>query len=177
MAGSFAVTVAAATLAVALNASLAPTVRAAEMPCASEDEARGFTLRHLQSRLMVAALSCNQKEAYNTFVQRFMTDLTSGGRSLTAYFARTGLGTPALNRHVTDLANAAGLVRTTDPEYCAVTWRTFWDLQQKPEDLVPIADASLMTAISLPRVCASQAAATLKPRKTAAPQEAKAAAP
>ena len=173
MVRSIAVTVAAATLVVALSASLAPAAQAAEMPCASEDEARGFTLRHLQSRLMVAALSCNQKEAYNTFVQRFMTDLTTGGRSLTAYFARTKLGTPALNRHVTDLANAAGLRRASDPEYCAVTWRTFWDLQQKPEDLVVVADANLMTAIPFPRTCAAQPVAT----KTAAPQKTKAAVP
>ena len=44
----------------------------APLPCASDDEARGFVLRHLQSKLMVAALSCNQRDAYNTFMQRFM---------------------------------------------------------------------------------------------------------
>ncbi len=174
MARSIAVTVAAAALAGALNLSLAPGARAAEMPCASEDESRGFVLRHLQSRLMVAALSCNQKEAYNTFVQRFMTDLTVGGRSLTAYFARTGLGTPALNSHVTDIANAAGLRRAADPEFCALTWRVFWDLQQKPEELQLMADANLIPAVNFPRTCTAKAAVPAV-TKTAAPQTAKAA--
>jgi hypothetical protein len=147
----------------------------AAMPCASEDEAHGFVLRHLQSRLMVAALSCNQREAYNSFAQRFLGDLAAGGRALAAYFQRTGLGTPALNKHVTELANAAGLDRAADPGgFCEATWQLFWDLEQAPEKLSDIAAAHMVPAVRPPQSCAAVASAPL-PRKTAAPQEAKAA--
>jgi hypothetical protein len=156
--------------------ALMPFAAAAEMPCASNEEARGFTLRHLQSRLMVAALSCNQRDAYNSFVQRFMVDLTSGGKALIAYFERTGGGASALNRHVTDLANGAGLHRASDPDgFCAATWRMFWELEQKPEQLSDIATRSLIPAITLPRACTPSATeANTGLTRTAAPQEARA---
>ncbi len=147
----------------------ATAAQAAEMPCASADEAKGFTLRHLQSRLMVAALSCNQKEAYNTFVNHFMGDLSSGGRALIAYFQRTGGGSPALNKHVTDLANAAGLRLAYDQkEYCSAAWHVFWELEQRPEQLADIAGGSLIPTVSIPRSCSGSAAtqpqeASLKP--------------
>jgi hypothetical protein len=150
----------------------------AAMPCASEEEAHGFHLRHLQTRLMVAALSCNQKEAYNSFMAQFMTEMTKGGKALQTYFQRTGLGTPALNKHVTDLANGAALYRSADPNgYCAAAWSVFWDLQQKPDELGNLARQSVVTSVEAPIACSAVAPAPAKPavKKTAAPQEAKAA--
>jgi hypothetical protein len=170
MARSVVVMLAAAVLSCA---AVPATAMAKEMACASDEEARGFILRHLQSQLMVAALSCNQKEAYNTFVRNFVVDLSAGGRALIAYFNRVGGGTPALNKHVTDLANAAGLSRASDPGFCAATWRVFWDLQQRPEMLAEIAGQNVIPAVARPQTCTSQRMLN----KTAAPQEAKAAVP
>lgn len=148
---------------------------AAAMPCASNDEARGFVLRHLQSKLMVAALSCNQRDAYNTFMQRFMPELTSSGKAFAAYFTRTGLGTPALNSHVTEIANAAGLSRAANPRYCEATWQLFWDLQQEPERLVEYAAENQMM-MAMPQSCPAVAPA-VRPatNRTAAPLDREAA--
>lgn len=152
------------------------TMAAAAMPCASTEESRGFILRHLQSRLMVAALSCNQRDAYNTFMQRFMPELTSGGKALADYFARTGLGTPALNSHVTEIANAAGLIRAANAGYCEATWRLFWDLQQEPERLAEYAEVNQMAAMVMPQSCAAVAPARqTTAKRTAAPLEREAA--
>ena len=53
-------------------AAVPTTARAGDtMTCASSDEAAAFRMRDLQSRLMVAALSCNQLTAYNTFMDHF----------------------------------------------------------------------------------------------------------
>src|SRR6188508_3349280 len=95
---SLAGVIAAATLALA-GAS------ASAMECATADEVEAFKLRHLQSQLMLAGLSCNQREAYNTFVLAFRPQLATAGGSLIRYFERTGGGATALNRHVTEIAN------------------------------------------------------------------------
>ncbi len=149
---------------------------AAAMPCASDEEARGFVMRHLQSKLMVAALSCNQRDAYNTFMQRFMPELTYNGKAFASYFTRTGLGTPALNSHVTEIANAAGLSRAANPRYCEATWQLFWDLQQEPERLVEYAAENQMTAMAMPQSCPATAPARRPvPNRTAAPLDREAA--
>jgi hypothetical protein len=166
---------AAASFAAVLGSS-AMAAAAATMPCASDDEARGFVLRHLQSKLMVAALSCNQRDAYNTFMQRFMPELTDSGKAFAAYFTRTGLGAPALNSHVTEIANAAGLSRAANPRYCEATWQLFWDLQQAPERLVEYAAENQMTAMTVPQSCAAAAPARRPvPNRTAAPLDREAA--
>jgi hypothetical protein len=124
------------------------------MACAQEEETLAFALRHLQSRLMVAGLSCNQSDAYNTFVQHFTSELSDSGARLVAYFQRTGGGSAALNRHVTDLANGAGRVRATDPQgFCQGTWQVFWALEQEPEKLLQIAFDNLVEKVNLPPSC------------------------
>lgn len=108
--------------------------------CVSSDEAAAFRMRDLQSRLMVAALSCNQLTAYNTFVERFRPTLASAGKRLVSYYQRTGGGEPALNRHLTELANAAGLSRAEAPEkYCGDTWAMFLLLEDEPAGLPTMA--------------------------------------
>ena len=89
---------------------------------------------------MVAALSCNQQTAYNTFVEKFRPLLASAGHTMQGYYTRTGGGEAALNRYVTSLANTAGLSRAEQPEgYCADTWTMFLLLQDEPSELPTIA--------------------------------------
>src|SRR6202012_1793278 len=109
------------------------------------------------TQLMVAALSCNQKDAYTTFVQHFQADLADGGRKLANYFDRVGGGKPALNAYVTEIANAAGLNRASDPHgYCEKTWALFLSLEQAPERLLAYAEQSIMSAVHGPAACAVQ---------------------
>ncbi|MBX7201252.1 MAG: hypothetical protein K1X51_17935 [Rhodospirillaceae bacterium] len=123
--------------------------------CVSSDEAAALRLRDLQSRLMVAALSCNQQAAYNSFVEKFRPSLTSAGLQIVAYFKRTGGGEPALNRHLTQLANAAGLSRAEKPEqYCGDTWTMFLRLEEEPQGL-PTMAAMFAPGVAVPAQCSA----------------------
>ncbi len=126
---------------------------AAPQQCVSVEEAGAFKMRHLQSRLMVAALGCNQQAAYNTFVEHFRDHLVSAGGHLTNYYKRAG-GQAALNRHITDLANVAGLRRAESPtDYCTHAWNLFWSLEQDPHALNKVADENIFGDIARPQMC------------------------
>ncbi len=135
--------------------SLVPAANAADvMRCGSPAETEAFRMRHLQSRLMVAALSCNQQAAYNTFVEHFRPTLAGAGNTITAYFSRVGGGQTALNKHITDLANAAGLSRAEDPDnYCNHAWDLFWHLEQEPDLLTRFATENTLLQVSQPQIC------------------------
>ena len=110
---------------------------------------------------MVAALSCNQETAYNTFVERFRPLLVSAGRSVSSYFVRTGGGERALNTHITALANAAGLARAQNPEdYCHQTWSMFLLLEEQPLDLPVVAAKHMTPGIAQPKACEPAVPAT-----------------
>lgn len=69
-------------------------------------------VRMLQTELMVAALSCEAKGQYNTFVQKFSGQLAENGRQLRSHFAKT-YGPKAgrrLDAFVTNLANTASSI-------------------------------------------------------------------
>ncbi len=143
-------------LSVVLMAGSAPTVvlAADPLPCVTPDEAAAFDVRHLRSRFMVAALACNQRDAYNEFVTRFRPYLMDAGDRLIGYFARTGGGPGEINRHVTDLANAAGLRRAENPtSYCTQAWDLFWSLEQAPLDIAKIAASNTIKSMARPPVC------------------------
>ena len=128
--------------------------------CVTADEANAFDLRHLQSRFMVAALACNQRDAYNKFVTRFRPNLMDAGGLLIRYFKRTGGGPAAVNRQMTALANAAGLRRAENPtSYCGKTWNLYWLLEQTPLDLAKIAATNTIGAVLRPSVCVAAASA------------------
>ncbi|MBL8645499.1 MAG: hypothetical protein JNK21_16315 [Rhodospirillaceae bacterium] len=153
--------------------SWAASAAAPKPSCVSADEATAFRLRHLQSRLMVAGLSCGQRDAYNAFVTANMTTLNKYGPNLITYYKRAG-GSPALNRYVTDLANAVASIRSEDPvAFCTHTWNVFWELSEKAADLLDVAAANPVPAISQPALCAIPAEKPApKPAPTA--QQAKA---
>ena len=123
-------------------------------PCASADEVEAFRLRHLQSRLMVAGLSCGQRDAYNSFMTRHKPYLGGYGPRLIAYYQRSGGGQAALNSYVTQLANAAASIRSDDPvAFCTHTWNTFWEIEQNPAQLSDIAATNPIPAIDQPVLC------------------------
>lgn len=126
--------------------------------CMTAEEATAFSLRHLQTRLMVAGLACNQRDAYNNFVEAFRPPLSDAGADLTGYFQRTGGGQTALNRHVTELANVAGLYRAENPDgFCQDTWNMFLLLQDEPTALESQAIASVMHRAGAPALCVAPA--------------------
>ena len=76
-------------------------------PCVAADELPPLQVRMLQTELMVAALTCNQRTDYNSFITRFQPQLSSQGKSLQSFFKQKyGSGSAkALNGFVTRIAN------------------------------------------------------------------------
>jgi hypothetical protein len=80
---------------------------ASAQPCAKPADVTAFDIASLKSKLMVTALTCNQQDRYNDFVQRFRSDLMTHERALHAYFVRV-FGGRAQREHddyITSLAN------------------------------------------------------------------------
>jgi hypothetical protein len=80
---------------------------AAAEPCAKPADVTAFDVASLKSKLMVTALTCNQQDRYNDFVQRFRSELLTHERALHGYFARV-FGSRAQREHddyITSLAN------------------------------------------------------------------------
>jgi hypothetical protein len=154
----------------ALGAFFINSAPARAWNCVRSDEVEAFTLRHLQSTLMVAALSCNQRDAYNSFVLQFQDQLATAGRKLAAYFDRGGGGKLGLNKYVTEVANTAGLSRASDPQgFCEKTWEAFLKLQEEPQMLYALADFTMSQEMARPEVCAAGASSSYpRKRKTAA---------
>jgi len=78
--------------------------------CAEHEARQALELRVLQSEMMVAALTCGQRQSYNAFVTTFKPYLKAQGANLRAFFTEQfGLitGPKHLNRMVTRLANTA----------------------------------------------------------------------
>jgi hypothetical protein len=80
---------------------------AAAQPCAKPADVTALDIASLKSKLMVTALTCNQQDRYNDFVQRFRSDLMTQERALHAYFARTSGGRAQRehDEYITNLAN------------------------------------------------------------------------
>ena len=76
-------------------------------PCARPTDVTAFDVAGLKSKLMVTAITCNQQDLYNQFVQRFRSDLMVHEHNLHAYFVRV-YGGRAQREHddyITSLAN------------------------------------------------------------------------
>lgn len=99
--------------------------------CANGAEKESFQVRALQTRLMVAALTCDARDRYNAFVVRYRPSLKGHGRNLTGFFHRAfgPASLSRLDRYVTDLANQASALSTADrPGFCARSSEILGDL-------------------------------------------------
>ncbi len=120
-------------LALILSASLAGPANAAI--CARAAETESFGVRALQTRLMVAALSCNVHDRYNDFVSRYRPALAGHGQNLIRFFRRAygPASSRRIDRYVTGLANQASMLSATDrPGFCAESDRVFDQLLTVP---------------------------------------------
>ncbi len=100
---------------VAILTAVIGMVAAAPMASAfdgfSSRDRDSINIRHLQSQLMVAALSCNLRPQYNATMARFEVELIQHGQDLRHLFKRTyGKSSEReLNRFVTAMANNASV--------------------------------------------------------------------
>ena len=91
-----------------LAAGLLTSQMAAAQNCVRPADRTAFDVAGLKSQLMVAAITCDASERYNSFILRYRTDLVAQEKVLTAYFARN-FGRKAQAQHddyITALANS-----------------------------------------------------------------------
>lgn len=125
--------------AVVLAAIFAGGVQAAE--CVGAPERDSLTVRALQSRLMVAALSCGARAEYNSFVLRYRPYLATHGHELRKHFRKQygAAHQRALNTFVTELANGASQVSITDRNgFCAESRAAFAELLRARSHEAPL---------------------------------------
>lgn len=106
-------------------AEAAPCIRLADEPV--------LNTRVMQTELMVAALSCDQRESYNQMVRRFEPELVEKGRSLKRLFEKVyGRGAHnQLNKYVTQLANEASQRSASEGRgFCAAMATIFERIQE-----------------------------------------------
>lgn len=107
--------------------------------CASENDLAALNARVLQTELMVAALSCDERERYNNFITAYRSVLTERSQALQGMFKRAygGEGTDRLNSFVTRMANnSSQQVNDRGNDYCTYAGELFKEaLTNRPSDL------------------------------------------
>lgn len=120
--------------------------QAAAPHCVSDRDLDALNMRVLQTELMVAALSCDQRTQYNNFVTSNRDTLAERGRVLQAFFNRThgARGEFQLNSFITKIANDTSKdVRSKGDEYCVFTEQLFDEVAAVPSsDLSRVARKS-----------------------------------
>lgn len=78
---------------------------------------KAFKLKALQSKLMIAALQCNQQDNYNEFINKFKSDLNDNNYKLKRYFKQKN---KSFIRFNTKLANNISITSNNIPfnEFC-----------------------------------------------------------
>lgn len=106
---------------VVLTAVLFGSNAEAAVVCARPAEQPALNARVLQAHLMVAALSCNERARYNSFVKKFQGELVARGRAVTAMFDRAygRNASTQINRFVTALANDASSRSLASGQFCS----------------------------------------------------------
>lgn len=116
--------------------SVPTTAYPAANVCANTKERMALDTRVLQTELMVAALSCGQRDEYNAFVNTYSDELKQQGAALQQYFNRVYGGKQAsttLNAFVTKLANDSSWhSQQIKYGYCYFTWELFNEASATP---------------------------------------------
>ena len=106
------------------------SVQTARIGALSPQEKEAMAFRHLQTELMVAALSCGREEyrnKYNAFVVRYRPALKRNGRILKTIFKRNygRKSKRRLDRYVTQLANDVSVRSMERSGFCTVAGQKF----------------------------------------------------
>ena len=160
IAGSIALTICVALASPGLAAGKGKTAGGS---CASDRDLAALNARVLQTELMVAALSCDEKQRYNTFVSTYRDVLLDRGQALQALFKRThgAQATARLNAFITKLANdAAQQVRSRGDDYCAFAGELFEEaIATSPREFNTITNKDWIAGRHGFRPCVEQASA------------------
>jgi hypothetical protein len=107
-----------------------------------------LSVRTLQSDMMVAALSCNERDHYNAFAIKYRPEIQKQGGALKSYFQSLHgqNATREINSYVTDLANYAAVRQAENRKsFCGGAAGAFAALLENPNaDIYKIALAYSM---------------------------------
>ena len=109
--------------------------------CVAPRDRDSQTVRALQSRLMIAAFSCNARADYNRFVKRYQPHLAYHGNGLRKYFRKKHgrAHQRALNKFVTRLANGASQASINNrSRFCADSRAIFAELGSASRRRAPL---------------------------------------
>jgi len=98
--------------------------------CARPEDMSALKAAAVQQRLMVAALSCDAIQLYNSFVTSYQKELQASDRTLQNFFRRLNGRTGEADYHAfkTRLANSSSIQSIGDVQgYCANAEATFAD--------------------------------------------------
>jgi len=105
--------------------------------CAHSNEENAINTKALQSELMVAALSCNMQNQYNSFIQRFRSQISSHEELVKSYFSRIYKknSDSRLNNFITHLANESSKrsLIVSSQQFCKQSSYLFNTLLTMPE--------------------------------------------
>jgi len=114
----------------------------ADARCARPAEKLSFDTRNLQSQLMVAALSCGQRDRYNAFVLKHRAELVKLSDGMKGYFSRIHgkRGEREMHSYITAQANQAALQRVQpDGAFCTYAAEIFQAIEEaRPGQLAPV---------------------------------------
>ena len=103
--------------------------------CANDRDMAALNARVVQTELMVAALSCEEKPRYNKFASSYQDVLIARGGDLRAFFQRTmgSRGVTRMDALVTQLANDASKQSQMRADtYCQFAGDLFQKVLQTP---------------------------------------------
>ncbi|MSP94785.1 MAG: hypothetical protein EXR00_05895 [Alphaproteobacteria bacterium] len=107
---------------------MAGQASAAASSCANQNDMTAIRAAAVQQRLMVAALTCNAIQLYNSFVTSYQKELQASDRSLQNFFRRLNGRTGTADYHAfkTKLANSSSMQSIGDVQaYCDSAKATF----------------------------------------------------
>ena len=114
----------------------------ADAGCAGPRDMAALKAAVMQQRLMVAALTCHDVEAYNRFVLTFRDDLQKSDAALLAFFQHRNAqsGTQDYQAYKTRLANGNALKSIRDDGFCgrADAWFRYAARRATLNDIVAV---------------------------------------
>lgn len=127
--------------------AVAAPAKAARKVCANERDMAALNTRVLQTELMVAALSCDERVRYNEFATNFQPVLIARADDLRAFFQKAG-GSGRMNAMVTKLANDASQAsQKRANDYCQFAAELFEEvLRTPPQDFNGVVDKPWIAA-------------------------------
>lgn len=148
-------------LGLAAAAGLAVSSAAVAQDCATSAEREAHIMRHLQTQLMVGALSCRgprdlgQRDQYNRFVERHGPALRGHAEVFLGFFERR-YGThhqAQIDGYITDMANMLAVESARMPEFCDKIAEIAARAVAEDADLVRLADQAPIALETTPHLC------------------------